>query len=253
MRFLRLLPVLVALVAFPALSQQTSENEQPVPEGAGDPESRQELSSGSPQWVAREYLESIRDRGFVATSDFMHPDEMARIKAMLIPVLEAEAEAGGRALMNATFGRDARLTEVKLAGPEEFLRRFARVMSVRMPEQRVDFDNLRVLGSVEEGSLVHVLVRLRWESNARIHDRLEIISLLLFERGWKLILSPKLEAAILAMTPEEQDKRAVPRLIPRPEPPGSGPRPPEPTMPGARRRLSAPPDDEAFPPYRDRY
>jgi hypothetical protein len=207
---------LVAVISF-AVAAETTRPTQPVPEDAEAP-AVQELKPGSPEWVAREYLTAVRERGFAAEADFMHPDEMARFKSILIPVFAAETDAGGRALINATFGRNARMTEVRLADPAQFLRRFARVMSVRMPDQPTNFDQLLVLGSVKEDEQVHVLVRLGSRATSAAEERLEVVSLLPFEGGWKLMLAPKLEAAVRAMDRRGSDRRPAPRLIPLPPP-----------------------------------
>lgn len=213
---------LIAAVSLTA----AAENVQPVSpptEGARDT-AVQELAPGSPEWVAREYLIAVRERGFAAEAEFLHPDEMARFKSMLIPIFAAESASGGRALMNATFGRDARMAEARLADPADFLRRFSRVMSVRMPDQPTDYDRLWVLGTVKEGEQVHVLVRLS-STSVTVGERLEVVSLLPFEGGWKLRLSPKLEAAVLAMDRRSSERRPAPRLVPRPEPPAPSPQP----------------------------
>lgn len=223
MGYLRL--VICGLIAAVSLTA-AAENAQPFPpptEGAQDP-AVQALAPGSPGWVAREYLVAVRKRGFAAEAEFLHRDEMARFKSMLIPIFAAESESGGRALMNATFGRDARMAEARLADPADFLRRFSRVMSVRMPDQPTDYDRLRVLGTVKEGEQVHVLVRLN-SASATVGERLEVVSLLPFEGGWKLMLSPKLEAAVLAMDRRSGERRPAPRLVPRPEPPAPPPQP----------------------------
>jgi len=225
MGYLRL--IIFGLIAAVSLTT-AAENVQPVPpptEGAQDT-AVQALAPGSPGWVAREYLIAVRERGFAAEAEFLHPDEMARFKSMLIPIFAAESASGGRALMNATFGRDARMAEARLADPADFLRRFSRVMSVRMPDQPTDYDRLWVLGTVKEGEQVHVLVRLS-STSVTVGERLEVVSLLPFEGGWKLRLSPKLEAAVLAMDRRSGERRPAPRLVPRPEPPAPSPQPSE--------------------------
>ena len=105
--------VLIAAISF-AAAAETAPPVAPPAEGAEDPWV-QELAPGSPEWVAREYLIAVRERGFAAEAEFLHPDEMARFKAMLIPVFAAETESGGRALINATFGRDARMSDVRVS------------------------------------------------------------------------------------------------------------------------------------------
>ena len=147
----------------------------------------------------------------------MHPDEIERFKSLMIPVFAAESESGGRALMNATFGRDARISDVRMAVPAEFLRRFARVMAVRMPDQPTDYELLLVLGSVKEDARVHVLVRLSSGGKTQVMDRLEVVSLMPFEDGWKLTLFPKLEEAVAAMDRRGSGAHPASRLAPRPE------------------------------------
>lgn len=169
--------------------------------------------------VAREYLEAVRADGFAAEARFMHPDELARFQGLLIPVFEADQAAGSRALLNATFGRDAAMLDVRLSDPVEFMRRFARVMAVRMPDQPVGFDELRVLGMVEEGARVHVLVRLLTVSESASEEDLEVVTLLPDGDEWKLTLGPKLEAAVRSMDRKGRDRRPTPRLVPSTPPP----------------------------------
>jgi hypothetical protein len=221
--------------AQPAQPANPAPDEQPATEAA-EASAVQGLAPGSPEWVAREYLMAVRERGFSAEADFLHPDQMERFKAILIPVFAAESQDGGRALMNATFGRDARMTEVRVADPADFLRRFARVMAVRVPDQPTDFDRLSVLGSVKEGERVHVLTRLSTGSGKSAKERLEVVSLAPSERGWKLMLSPKLEAAVRAMDRRGGDTRSAPRLVPRPPPPEPPPRPLHAEKPSGQRQ-----------------
>ena len=174
--------------------------------------------------VAARYLEAVRDRGFAAGADFLHPDEMARFQALLIPVLEAEQAAGGRSLLNATFGREATLLSARLADPADFLRRFARVMAVRAPDQPTGFDELQFLGSVPEAETVHVLLRLRTAPPAGPRERLVVVSLRPTADGWRVLLDPEIEQAARAMGEVPQTGRQRPRA--RQEP---APLPPEPT------------------------
>lgn len=167
--------------------------------------------------VASAYLEAVRAKGFAAEADFLHPDELVRFQRMLLLVLEAEQANGGRAMLNATFGRDAALMDARVADPADFMRRFARVMAVRMPEQPVGFDELQVLGTVAEDPRVHVLVRLRTASDDAAAVELKVVTLLPYEDAWKVALGSRLEAAVRAMSPGASGSRPAPRLVPTPE------------------------------------
>jgi len=173
--------------------------------------------------VASAYLEAVRARGFAAEADFLHPDELERLRGMLQTVLEADQAGGGRTLLNATFGRDASIQDARDADSADFVRRFARVMAVRMPEQPVGFDELQVVGTVEENPMVHVLVRLRsvWEGNAV--EELRVVTLLPYENGWKLKAGGDLDEAVRSLdtSAHGKAKRPPPRLVPSivPSPP----------------------------------
>lgn len=212
---------IVGLFAIAAAAAAAETESRPESDGgppdppAAQTEPERELTP--PELVARDYLTAVRDRGFAAQADFLHPDEMARFQQLLVPVFEAEAKKGGRGLLNATFGREASLTDVSLAPPDDFMRRFARVMAVRVPDQPVGFNELVILGIVEEGDQVHVLARLRTQRDEVMEDRLEVVSLTPSEGNWKVILSPKLERAVSAMRRQaEGGDRTLPRLLPRP-------------------------------------
>jgi hypothetical protein len=169
--------------------------------------------------VAREYLEAIRAEGFAAQARYLHPEELARFQRMLLPVFEANQAEGNRALLNATFGRNASVTDARLSEPADFMRRFVRVMAVRLPEQPIGFDQLRVLGVVEEVPGMHVLVRLHTGSGESAVESLEVVSLLPDGDVWRVRLSPKLEAAARAMMPASQSLGGRTRLEPRVLPP----------------------------------
>jgi hypothetical protein len=111
------------------------------------------------------------------------------------------------------------VTDARLAEPADFMRRFVRVMAVRLPEQPVGFDQLQVLGAVDEAPGIHVLVRLRTGSGQGAVESLEVVSLLPDGDAWRVRLSPKLEAAARSMMPASQDPDARPRLEPRALPP----------------------------------
>lgn len=170
--------------------------------------------------AARDYLEAVRARGFAAQADFLHPQELQRFRDRLLGVLESEEAAGNRALLYATFGRDASLLQARLAEPKELAARFARVMAVRMPDQPVGFDSLEVLGTVEEGDTAHVLVRTLTESGEQTLEDLRIVSLRPHRDSWKVLMSPQLVQAISSMDPDPGGKRPTPRLVPTPADPG---------------------------------
>jgi ketosteroid isomerase-like protein len=178
---------------------------------AAEPAQRPDASAA--EQVARAYLVALRAQGVAATADFMHPDDMARFRAMLLPAFEAEARAGRRALINATFGRGATLTDVRQAHPADFMRHCARVMAVRMPPQPTGFEDLTVLGSVAENDWTHVLVRTRSGSGETATERLVVVTLRPYDGTWKVALSGELEDAAGSVGESLQGRRSRPLPI----------------------------------------
>jgi hypothetical protein len=174
-----------------------------------------------PEQVAADYLEALRARGFAAQADFLLPEEMERFRDMLMPAFEHEEAGRGRALLNATFGREATPLAVRLADPAEVVRRFARVMSVRMPEQPTGYDELVVLGTLAEGETAHVLARLRTVAGDQTRERLQVVSLRPWGETWRVLMSPELEEALRGMG--NPGGRPQPRLVPEPPPAESSP------------------------------
>jgi hypothetical protein len=145
--------------------------------------------------VARAYLLALKAQGFAANADFMDPGELARFKAMLMPVFNAQARAGSRALISATFGYGATLSEVRRATPVDFMRHLAPVMAARMPKQSIDFNELKVLGAIPEKERTYVLVRTLADPDEPSTERIIVVTLHPYEGTWKLALSADMEEA----------------------------------------------------------
>lgn len=145
--------------------------------------------------VARAYLLALKAQGFAANANFMDPEELARFKAILMPVFNAQARAGSRALISATFGYGATLAEVRKATPVDFMRHLARVMAARMPKQSMDFTDLKVLGAIPEKDRAYVLVRTLAAPDEPSRERVIVVTLHPYEGTWKLALSADMEEA----------------------------------------------------------
>jgi hypothetical protein len=176
-------------------------------------ESQPDPQEAAAEEVARAYLVARKAQGFGAAVEFMHPEEMARFQAMLLPAFEAEARAGRRTLINATFGPGATLTDVRQAHPADFMRHFARVMTVRLSRQPIGFDELVVVGSVAEGDRRYVVARMVVGSGDTSLERVEVVTLRPYEGTWKLVLGSEIEDAARSMG---RGATHGPRAEPRP-------------------------------------
>lgn len=190
------------------------------------------------QQVAKDYLMAVNARGLDGGIPYLHPDELARFKKRLIPILEQERQAGRRNLLNATFGRDADMRDVRLAQPDDFMRRFARVAAARLNEAPLRFDSLEPVGTVAEGETLHVLVREVTGQGGGQTQRLVVVSLRRSGQDWKVLLGNDIEALAVSLQGRsagrgQADRRAQPvpegePLAPRETdtPPAPSPRPP---------------------------
>jgi len=167
------------------------------------------------QQVALSYLQAVNAKGLDGGIAYLHPDELARFKALLMPILEQERKAGRRNLLNATFGRSVEMTEVRLAAPEEFVRRFSRVAAARLGEAPARFDRVEVVGSVSEGEVLHVLLRTSVDQGSNKTQRLAVVSARRSGGDWKVLLGGEVEAMVASLRGgpagrDAMDRRAEP-------------------------------------------
>jgi len=180
--------------------------------------------------VATAYLQALGAGGLGAASRYLHPLALTQFKTMAMPAFDAEQGRGTRSLLNATFGRDAVLMDARLASPEDFLTRFARVVSVRRPELTPGFDSVQTIGVLPEGERMHCLVRLNSGAGAESEARLEVVSLARDGDTWKVLLDGRLAA--MAHSLAGRGERRVERPLMEPLPEGAPLRPAGPPAPG---------------------
>ena len=192
--------------------------------------------------VATAYLNALKQGGFSVAPEYLHPEALERFKDQVMPALDAESARGNRSLLNATFGRDATLAAAKSADPADFMRRFVRVVSARDPNVAPNFGALTALGVIPEGDRLHVLMRLGAGIGPYAPERLEVVSLLPYGSGWKVLLDGRLEgiAGSLAGRSTGDNRRSgLPRMEPLPE--GAPLIPFEPQGPSGSPAVPAPP------------
>ncbi len=78
---------------------------------------------------------------------------------MLLPVYEAEVDAGHSDLMAATFGREVTMSQLRALDPTEFCKQFLAAIGASMAGP-VSFESLEVLGTIPEAEKRHVVARM---------------------------------------------------------------------------------------------
>jgi len=155
--------------------------------------------TAGPEEVVRDYFHSLRDHGFAGVVEFMHPDEMSRFKAMLVPLIEADAQSGERDLLDSILGPKASLADVKSMSPKDFMRACMSMIDAQLDQTRLSFDKVDVLGSVKEDDILHVVSRLRFGVDDIVVTQMEVISLRQYKGDWKLLLTGEMEGLAQAL------------------------------------------------------
>jgi hypothetical protein len=150
---------------------------------------------------------AINTKGLAGGAPLLHPEDLVRFKKLMVPILEAERDAGRRTLLNATFGREAQLTDARIADPDDFFGRFARVVSARQIEAPTRFDTLVSIGSIPEGEQLHVLVRtLTGVGQAQI-QRLAVVTLRRSGGGWKVSMTGGIDDLVASLRGRSQARK----------------------------------------------
>lgn len=152
-----------------------------------------------PEALAESYFLSMRDKGFASAVDFMHPKALEDFKAMLLPVFEAEAESGKRDLLNATFGSQADIDDVRSAEPYGFMKAFMNIVMAMAGDVDIQFRKIEILGSIREGEIVHVLARMTVGADDLAITKMEVISFRPHGDTWAMLLNGEMEGMAKAL------------------------------------------------------
>lgn len=248
---------LLGLLMLPSAQAQSAEAKDapvakpatPADKSVGGPSAQPVVSAvdaKAAEDAATAYLNALKAQGFTAAPAYLHPDAMARFKALVMPALKDEQSRGTRTLLNVTFGREASYATAMAADPKDFLARFSRLISAREPDAVPRFSSLTPIGVMPEGEQLHVLVRLNQGSSAggagsEPIERIEVVSLRPQGKDWKVMLDSRLQdlGRSLAGRTRTDDRRGAPmRMEPLPE--GLAPTPGTPQGPAGLPPLPGP-------------
>ena len=155
-------------------------------------------AQATPEAVATAYADAIRTRGMESVPEFIHPDELSRFKAMLLPIFEGSAPSNTN-LMHAFFGPDATFEKVAATEPPEFMRIFMSIAGGQMKSMNVTIGKSEIIGSVKEGIVVHLVTRNTVGAGPLQMTQLEVVSLKPYQDTWRLLLSGKLDGMAQAL------------------------------------------------------
>jgi len=83
--------------------------------------------------------------------------------------------------------------------PADFMRGFMKISDAQSKSMNVSFGDLKILGSVKEGDVVHLLTKHSAGTKDYSLTELEILSLKPYQNSWRVLLSGKLEGMAQAI------------------------------------------------------
>lgn len=138
----------------------------------------------------------IQRDGLPSVVEFMHPDELDRMKTMMAPLFEKPPSGGKSPVSLGLFGTAYSPREFKELSSKGFVRS---LLSKINGLGKASLVNAQVLGSVREGELVHVLTR----STASVEDirmtQVQVVTLKPHGDSWGMMLTGELEGYGLLM------------------------------------------------------
>lgn len=153
----------------------------------------------TPEGAALSYFEAIEKNGFQASADCIHPDELARFKSMLMPLFSTGDRQQKEDWADAFFGDQWSAKEVVALPPREFTRAFIKFMERQAGLDRIKIGEVKVLGTVAEGDLVHVLTRTSAGTEDVQIAQLHVLTMIPDGAHWKLTLPAEIEGAVQAL------------------------------------------------------
>lgn len=162
-----------------------------------------------PEDVAQAYVQAIRERGVAASPEFIHPDELAKFKDMLLPLMVDDDSPVGDGLRRVAFGEGFTADAVRAMDDAAFMAGFLDgVLGKQMESMGVALGEAQVIGAVREGELVHLVTRNKVDAPGLKMTSLEVISLKPYQDSWKLMLSGEMEGLAQAIKSRADAARA---------------------------------------------
>jgi hypothetical protein len=157
------------------------------------------FAAETPDKVVREYMAALQTEGMVAASRYMHPDEMARFKEMLMPLIRRDLASEKREFTTAVFGSGATLESMEKVSGAELMTALMKLVGDKIKD--IKFESVEILGSVSEAEIVHVVTRIGMSGpNGMKMRQMQVVSVKPHAGGWKLLLSGEIEGLAAALS-----------------------------------------------------
>ena len=152
----------------------------------------------APEQVVARYHSRFESSRWLALSEFLHPDDLARFKKQFLALFSDENPTTRKTLAEL-YGPGATIQKLESASPEEFLQPILVMLNQSMDSAGIRVTSQTVLGSVAEGELVHVVYRWQSKGSAVSLSQVEVRTLRQYKDSWCLLLPMNLESTIPAV------------------------------------------------------
>ncbi|HEY0502916.1 MAG TPA: hypothetical protein VGD42_05400 [Lysobacter sp.] len=178
------------------------------------------VAAETPEAFVTRSVAAVQRDGLGAIAGFVHPDEAARFKAMLMPVLDVGPGSEVDRMTRAMFGADA--ATVRAMAPADVMRAVLDTMArqAQGAGAPLQIGDRQVLGSVREGEVVHVVTRGSATVGELSITKVEVTSVRPLGDSWGLMLDGDIEglARMLAAGASGARGTDAPAAPPRREP-----------------------------------
>lgn len=153
----------------------------------------------TPRDAVEAVMQAMRSEGVGALAAHMHPAELERFRALLLPALAPPASAPVAIQqlahrMRRDFFGNIGADELRQMPAQTVMHGFLDGHERQMREAGMRFGHWEVVGIVAEGEVMHAIVRSQSLTAAGESTLLEVLSLRRDGSQWKLLLSGELEA-----------------------------------------------------------
>lgn len=159
------------------------------------------IAESSPEEVVAIYFKAFQQSDMATLAAHMHPDELAKFRNMMLPVMEKglaaaddDAEGEDGMALQLFAGHDD-IDVIRNESHQAFFARFMTWVMKINPMLKSSMEGAKVepIGHVNEGDLTHVVYRMHVEMMGANITQVSAISLKRKDDTWKLMLTGEIE------------------------------------------------------------
>jgi hypothetical protein len=154
----------------------------------------------TPEQLAQEYMTALKNEGIGVSARYIHPDELARFKDMLMPVMLADLGKPQPQFVPNVYG-PINAEQLKAMPGVDILSGLLKVVGDQL--SGVKFESVDVLGTVREGEIAHVVARLKVQVEEVRLTQMDVISAKAYKGEWMLLLTGELEGLAAAFSKQQ--------------------------------------------------